>query len=141
MKRRLISRRAWLLGGVVALVGIAVGSATPVGGRVTAHAVAAIVRARLPDLRIAPAALSRFATDVVARWPIGGRIRLLLIGWIAPVYARICGPTDLESEIVTSFMLGSDLFRRDAGDTRPIGYVGFYDPYTMICGNPFARFD
>ena len=104
--------------------------------------IATVVKARLDHLSLDQTGLDRFAADFVERLPPippGTRQRLTWLAWAYPAYARVFRPSELETEMVTSFLLGSDFFRRGTDETRVVRYIGFYDPYSMVCGNPFAR--
>jgi hypothetical protein len=112
--------------------------------------VAAIVHTRLSYLRCDPAGVNAFAADFVARLSPSGRKRLWLTAALYPLYPTLLSPSgplmdrslkQWEEALITSFLLGSDLFRAGGGETKTVRYVGYYDPYSMICGNPFARFD
>jgi hypothetical protein len=43
-----------------------------------------------------------------------------------------------EERVTTLFLLSSDFFVNGADISRPVSYVGYYDP-ARACGNPFAR--
>ena len=112
--------------------------------------VAAIVHKRLSYLRCDPKGVNAFAADFVARLSPSGLKRLWLTAALYPFYPTLLGPSSplmdrslkrWEEELITSFLLGSDVFRANGGETKTVRYIGYYDPYSMICGNPFARFD
>ena len=112
--------------------------------------VAAIVHKRLSYLRCDPAGVNAFAADFVARLSPSGLKRLWLTAALYPLYPTWLSPSSplmdrslkqWEEQMITSFLLGSDLFRANGGETKTVRYIGYYDPYSMICGNPFAKFD
>jgi hypothetical protein len=73
----------------------------------------------LAGVPVEPAALVAFARDLEVHRS-AGRLRPL----------EGLDPT-------SRFLLSSDVFRRAEGDaSRPIRYVGFYDPYLGPCRNP-----
>ena len=71
------------------------------------------------------------------------------IGMIAPIYERtellnLIIPSSkfrgFEESVVSTFLLSTDFFRKGGGASKEINYLQFYDPYTMPCANPFAKF-
>lgn len=47
----------------------------------------------------------------------------------------------LEERICSSFLMSSDFFKNGADESRPVRYLALYEPPTVGCTNPFARFD
>ena len=136
-----VSRRRFVFGGIATLVGVSLVGRSLANADVT-EGIATVVKARLDYLSLDRTGLYRFAADFVERLPPippRTRQRLTWLAWTYPVYARVFRPSGLETEMVTSFLLGSDFFRRGTDETRVVRYIGFYDPYSMVCGNPFAR--
>jgi hypothetical protein len=150
MATRPISRRALLV--AIGSVGLSIPVLGLLSLRRRRHVavVAAIVQQRLSSLRCDDSGVSRFAEDFIERLSPADLKRLSLVATLYPAYPHYLDPSSpvvgprvarLESELLTSFLLGSDLFRAGGGDRQAVRYVGYFDPYSMICGNPFARFD
>ena len=106
-----------------------------------------VLRKRLDYLDLDEAGLRAFAADLTAR-RIVSSTRLKLIGTFMPVYVRLRldGHNTVEvalrhgaERIVSNYLLSSDFFVNGADLTRPVRYLGFYDPL-KACSSPFARF-
>lgn len=133
-------------------VATAIGSLAAFGGwrffrSREADAVVAVLRKRLDYLVLEEAGLRAFAVDLAANHIVSGT-RLKLIGTFMPVYSRLRldGHSTVEDalrhgeeRIVSNYLLSSDFFINGASESRPVRYLGFYDPL-KACSNPFARF-
>jgi hypothetical protein len=141
-------RRSFLLGaaGVAGLVGLA-------GWRLFANSqqqvVMAVLRYRLGYLRLDEAGLKSFADEIVKRQKVSA-LRLRVLGAFWPLYKGMSltghewyapGVLHGEERVITAYLLSSDFFQNGASETRPVRYVGFYDPEhnPVACSSPFAR--
>jgi hypothetical protein len=127
-------------GTVAALLSWRIGSSTRQDG------VIAILRKRLPYLKLDDQGLHEFARDFLTKAEMS-TAKLRLIAAFAPLYGRLSNsPEHLvarslrfgEERIAARFLLSSDFFANGADETRIVHYVQFYDPM-RACGNPFAR--
>lgn len=114
-----------------------------------AGAIRRMILAHVPETRIDAGAIEAFAADFLAQ-------RALLRNGVA--IDRACellgvGPTlpacvansrymqRIEEQIVDLFLRSTDIFEPARDASAPIRYVGFWDPYSRTCRNPFAEFD
>ncbi len=127
-------------GSVAALLGLRVGLSTREDG------VIAILRKRLPYLKLEESGLHEFAREFLTKAEMS-TAKLRLIAAFAPLYGRLSNSPDHlvarklrfgEERIAARFLLSSDFFTNGADETRIVRYTGFYDPL-RACGNPFAR--
>jgi hypothetical protein len=127
-------------GSVAALLGLRIGLSSREAG------VIAILRKRLPYLKLDENDLHQFAREFLTKAEMSPA-KLRLIAAFAPLYGRLStSPEHLvartlrfgEERIAARFLLSSDFFTNGADETRVVRYVGFYDPL-RACGNPFAR--
>lgn len=44
-----------------------------------------------------------------------------------------------EGKIATKFLLSTNFFWNDADMTKPVKYLGYYNPYLKPCQNPFSH--
>ena len=111
------------------------------------EAILMVLRKRLDYLKMDPAGMRAFATDLASRRLLSStRLRLMMS--FGPWYRRadLNGQGFLavairhgEERIVSNYLLSSDFFINGADQTRVVKYLGFYDPL-HACSNPFARF-
>jgi hypothetical protein len=47
----------------------------------------------------------------------------------------------LAPDFYTRYLMSTDFFRTGADESRPVRYIGFYDPDETPCSNPLAEFD
>lgn len=139
----MISRRQLLLGGVCGLFGLAalrLGLVTPEAAVVT------IIRRQLAYLILSDADIENFARDMTAAGKTS-RNKLRLIAALAPLYRLLPvgggGPASVrygEERIVTEFLLSSDFFATGGDVSRPVCYLGLYDPWQpgYACRQPFT---
>lgn len=141
----LISRRG-LLFGVLAALGLA---ALRLGLSTPESAVGMVLRKRLSYLKLDDVGVTAFAADYTAAGKMA-RGKLRLVAAMAPFYYWLPASDDTpdavrhgEERIVTAYLLSSDFFINGADDSRPVGYVGLFDPWTKLsaCQNLFARLD
>lgn len=108
-------------------------------------AVAAIVRAHVPDARVGDANMAAFAREFLARTP--GSVDGLLAArtLLAPVRGTLPRAIEgrlrkLETRVVGLFLMASDYYHPDRR-SEVVTFVAYPDPYTASCSNPLARFD
>ncbi len=109
-------------------------------------AIVAVVNKRLNYLKLDPADVRRFARNLAATDKISsGRLRVLTAA--GPLYSDLAWPNrgfpwngvrHGEERVVSIFLLSSDFFLNGADVSRPVRYLGEYDPI-IACRNPFAR--
>lgn len=110
--------------------------------------VVGVLRGHLQGLRVDPAHFVTFAADYVrerenyqrqlAMFSFGGRPlgQAVRLGLLPPDH----GFARTKDNIVSQFLLSTDFFQNGAATDRPVNYVGFYDPHTQVCRNPFMKF-
>src|SRR5690606_25766916 len=108
--------------------------------------VLAVLRRRVGYLRVKEQDLLSFAAEYAA-WKGRGELlgRLSMIAppmrfftpypWLKPGHSM----RRLEDSIVSQFLLSTDFFSHNADENRDIVYLGFYDPHSAACRNPFFR--
>ncbi len=79
------------------------------------------LRKELPYLQISQADIDLFSHDH--------------LGWLSSTRQ----PLRLSGDITKTFLLSSDFFLNDQSESRPLTYLGYYDPYLRGCGNTIAR--
>ena len=112
--------------------------------------VAAMLKRKLHYLELDEQGVKRFVRDMLPHISPYIRRNLAWLQLGLPVYAGLDYTSrwastkwyrETEQKIVTQFLMSSDFFQNNADETRTIHYLGFYDPYTRPCANPFPRFD
>jgi hypothetical protein len=144
----MISRRRVLLGGI-GVVG-AMGLAGWGLGRIGLKAeIVALLKRRLDYLKLDERGVQTFATDKVdamfnKKIPTWNRLRYHF-GARMPSYDRYFRSTDtrtrrmqFEDSVVQLYLLSSSFFVNGSDESRPVEYLGYYDPMHP-CQNPFAR--
>ena len=89
--------------------------------------VVSTLRQRLDYLELEEEGVVHFARDLRKR-----RLHTLLRRLKA-------GDAETAEWLVQQFLMSSDFFWNGADESRPVGYMGYYDPYERPCANPFAR--
>lgn len=46
--------------------------------------------------------------------------------------------SDLITELTRTYILSTDFFRNKMDETKPVQYLGLYNPYKTPCANPFS---
>jgi hypothetical protein len=102
-----------------------------------------VIRAHLPDIEIDATSLEAFAHEAAQDLPALSRFSvqaetgwLRLAGWLG---LRVATPEQLEQverQLITRFLIGSNFFQLD--DPRRARVV--YASHPKACGNPFATF-
>ena len=147
-----ISRRMWLAGGVAALgtAGGAAAAGAHLWRRLTHPAAGDLARLiwhRLGHLPLDPAGVDAFADEYARRYgmaparvhherTLGGLLRHDSMLAYLPEERRQA-IVDFERGLVSRYLLSTTYFRAPAGET--VRYIGFADPYEMVCTNPLAR--
>jgi hypothetical protein len=134
------------LGGGLALLAAAGWRTTP--KHTLQEVVVAVLRQRLPYLRLEEEGLKRFAIDLVKNAVISP-LRLRTLGALLPVYQRVSlsGEEQYipellhgEERITTLYLISSDFFQNHQREDREIRYLGYYDPLIRAaCSSPLAR--
>jgi hypothetical protein len=111
-----------------------------------ADAVVKVLRKRLDYLQLDDADVQRFADDLASRHPMSS-VRLRTLVAAGPLYTGFAfsshnfladGIRHGEERVTTLFLLSSDFFINGSDASKPVRYLGYYDP-VRPCGNPFAR--
>lgn len=148
-------RRRQLLVGTGFLAALGAAQAFPLIRYSQADFIFGVLRERLPDLRMEPEEVERFARDFVvfykgrnpfqrgallwtvrsiwAYLPGGGR--RLLYGMMETPYSRF------EQELLGAFLMGTDYLESRHDPSAMVGYSNMPDPYEYGCVNALARFD
>jgi hypothetical protein len=139
-----MKRRIFILSG---LVGVSALAAWRFANGNDADTIAMVVRKRLDYLKLDPAGVQRFASDMAALHVISSA-RMHVLSSITPLYIRFplsSGDNTLadklrhgEDRIVSSYLISSDFFANGADESRTVNYLGMLDPL-RACGNPFAQ--
>ena len=109
--------------------------------------VVAILKRRVGYLRVEPGTFRTFAKDYVEFRKEYERELTVLSAVSLPLqflspYAwlrRGHAFRRLEDNVVSRYLLSTDFFQNGANESRLVTYLSFYDPYTAVCRNPFAR--
>ena len=149
MTKRPISRRKALVGLILMLAVGLIGTFRSRESKQEAM-VRAVLRSRIGFLWLDSDGIQRFAEEFRDQFSPNERWKLTLLAVAFPAYPFWLGHSTpfigerlarFEAQVVTAFLLGSDFFREERDEIRTIRFVGHYDPYSLICGNPCARFD
>ena len=110
--------------------------------------VIAILKRRVGTLKVEPGTFHEFAKHYLELYGESehhGLRRLSMLGpalrfmspyrWLRPGHAV----RRLEDSVVSLYLLSTDFFQNGADEQRAVAYLSFYDPYSIACGNPFAR--
>jgi hypothetical protein len=89
----------------------------------TADTIVAILRSRLSFLSLDEAGLEAFAMDHQDR----------ILNSDGAIH---CCDEDLT---VSYYLLSSSFFENGADESQTVEYLGYYDPLTRVCQNPFAQ--
>jgi len=140
------TRRKFLLAGFA--IGAAIVAAYKWRWGDPSDAVVAILKRRVGYLKVEPGTFHDFAARYLEqRSEHQKRLlrRLSLLGpalrlvspyrWLGPAHSLRL----LEDSVVSLYLLSTDFFQHGADEQRAVTYVSFYDPYSIACGNPFAR--
>jgi len=143
-----ISRRRFLLGG-----GAAAASAIflysggwwffKVRNQDSTDFIAAILHKKLSWLQLEEDGVQMFAKDFgyqeITSWAgmAGPLYRYFDFFELTPRAEYI---DSLEDRVVLEYLLSTDFFLNDADESRPVRYLGYYDPYRPDFRNPLARF-
>jgi hypothetical protein len=108
----------------------------------------AVLRQRLPYLRMEETGLAQFASDLLARGVVSP-LRLRTLGALLPVYRSVSVEGEHEwlpellhgeERITTLYLISSDFFQHGEREDREIRYLGYFDPLVRpACSSPFAR--
>jgi hypothetical protein len=141
-----MKRRTFFLGAGAAATAVAAASWGVLSVK-DEDVIAMVVKQRLAYLKLDPAGLRRFASDLAER-RIVSRGRMQLLRLIQPVYQRFeLSASDNvaayklrhgEERIVSRYLLSSDFFINGADESRVVNYLGLLDG-RRACSNPFAR--
>lgn len=112
-------------------------------------AIRRMILAHVPAARIAAGTIEAFAADFLAQRPLlreGVAIdrACSLLGIDATIPACVDNARymrRMEEQILDLFLRSTDVFEPARDGSAPIRYVGFWDPYSRTCRNPFAEFD
>ena len=109
--------------------------------------VVAILKRRVGYLRVEPNTFHTFAKDYLEhKKEYKGELAKLSVvslplqflspyNWLRSGHAL----WRLEDNVVSLFLLSTDFFQNNADESRAVKYLSFYDPYIVVCRNPFAR--
>ncbi len=113
--------------------------------------VSAIVRTHLPELVHREEVVRRFTADLLANMPYLARGQAVRVaryvpaiftqGWVRgllPAGSR-ASMDHVEREILTKYMLSTNVLDAMQGGQREVRYMVFADPYEFGCTNPLAR--
>lgn len=117
--------------------------------------VVAMLRARLPDLRMEESRLEAFAKAFLADYKSTGFVKrtTILAGArmldVMPVVVNekflprmVASPiVHLEQELFRAFFLGTDYLDVYHSSTRTVSFLFIPDPYRVGCANRLARYD
>lgn len=102
-----------------------------------------MVSRRLGYLRLDPEGLARFTDDVLRIGSVRFPARFGIHARIPPALHRYLPAREelarLEEDLAAQYLLSSDFFEHDADESRTIRYLGYFDPYTRPCINPFVE--
>jgi|GEM_PF-1184412 len=115
----------------------------------TEDMIVSILKRHLAGLPVAEEDMRAFARHLQPRF--ARHRRLAMLGMLGPIYERVDviswvpgsqpGFRRIEDAVVGEFLLSTDYFDEDADTSEGITYIGPYDAYARICGNPFARLE
>lgn len=110
--------------------------------------VVAVLKRRVGYLNVDPAVFKVFARDYLA-WKAKDAKRLRILATFA-LPLRLFSPYELlpqgnalrrlENDVVGRFLLSTDFFRNGADESKPVVYLGYFDPLTRPCSNPLMQF-
>ena len=146
-----IKRRAFIL----SLIGL--GAAVYIGSwwlvavrpRDGTRFVETVLRKKLDYLDLDPTGVKQFADEFQGRLTDRQRYRCSWLGLLNPLYMAIdivgilpqsAKIRDLESRIVTQYLLSSDFFEHQADSRRVVQYIMYYDTWEVGCSNPFTEY-
>jgi hypothetical protein len=109
------------------------------------EAIVMIIKKRLNYLILDDDNLRQFAKELSASNQVSAK-KLRIVPMLGALYEYLPGSGNFifdalrhgEERVVSSFLLSSDFFVNGADESRPVKYLGMYDPL-RACGNPFAR--
>lgn len=147
-----ISRRTFLRGSVAAIAAATFGTYLVWRRNSPEAFVKQAVKRNLTDYDTDEAELNRFAADFLKQEhslmqqssvQLAVRMRQVFFSDLARKFAPRQQRFEiewLERKIMTRFVQSTDLLY-SAPDSRRITYVRYWDPYSLGCGNPMARYD
>jgi hypothetical protein len=109
--------------------------------------IVSIIRNKLSYLNLQEVDLYAFADEYTAdKGAYGVRGRLFALAYPIIEHAGFLNPkpeaTEMfENRVVSRFLLSTDFFWNESGDSRALRYRVYNNPHRVPCGNPFARFE
>lgn len=109
-------------------------------------AIAKVLHKQLHYLVLDPVGVEQFARDFAERKIISSmKLRDIDAAGVLYTHLGLTAHNKLldaihrgEDRIVTAYLISTDFFSNGADETRPVKYMGYFDPL-RACGNPFAR--
>jgi len=130
MKRRKFLTLSGIAAAVVALPAIGLVSTS------VKDATAATIFNDFPYLKLDKEGVDKFVDALLIARPPTLAFKTKVRG--AKLLGMKASKANLKFNVSQQYLLSTDFFRNKMDESKPVKFIGFYDPYQMPCSNPFT---
>jgi hypothetical protein len=132
MRRRNFIKLTGLGAAIVAIPSLVFASTTP------EEAVVGLIRNEFPYLQLDQKGVEQFAIDYY-------KANKKLSSFAVQLKMKTCyfakldrNQSELVSDVISKYLFATDFFLNKMDETKPVNYLGMFNPYKTPCANPFS---